>query len=193
MDKIIRISCALFLIISSFIIGFLYAGVSGAIIFGVLITLAWVVLKQRIWRKIILKIIISILLISCLGYYLMIACGLLGANEVVHEKVLNIQDELLKEGYTPRWFIISQKRSQFFNSFLKNSVKNGKSKHHDGKAIDLFIIDIDGDGRYNIDDFELMKAAMIKCEKSNPGTKGNIYNYFGRGSISQHMVHIEIK
>lgn len=75
---------------------------------------------------------------------------------------------------------------------LKNSVKKGKSRHLKGKAIDLFIFDINDDKKYDMEDFELIKKVEAKCEKTNPKINGRVYNYFGRGSFTQHMIHVEI-
>ena len=117
--------------------------------------------------------------------------GLLGAKEIVNEKVSMLKEELQKDGYNPRWFIISQKRHPLFNEILKNSVKN--SKHLTGNAIDLFIIDINDDGMYNQTDFTIMKNVSHECDKVNPSVRGNLYNYLDRGFLSCNMVHLEVE
>jgi len=181
------------LVLLSFFVGFVFAGIQGAGIFGALNTLAWIVFKNRSVKKIVVKIVLSFLMLSLCGYLMMILSGLVGANAVVHEKVSDIRNELVKEGYKPKWVIISQKRFGFYNNILRNSVKNGKSKHLGGKAIDLFILDIDGNGKYDRNDFDLLKNASLKCEKIKPGTRGKIYHYFGKGRLTQYMVHVEVE
>ncbi len=122
----------------------------------------------------------------------MMAFGLVDANKIVHKKLAGIRQELIREGYKPRWFIISQRRYSFFNNLLINSVKNGKSKHLTGNSIDIYVLDVNGDGKYDKTDFKLIENASLKFELKNQDTKGIIYNYFGRGYLSQHMIHVEV-
>ena len=79
-----------------------------------------------------------------------------------------------------------------YNNILLNSVKNGKSKHLLGKAIDLYIYDINGDGIYNIKDFEIFKMASRKVEIINPEIKGGVYDYLKKGPFSKTMIHVEV-
>jgi hypothetical protein len=176
----------------SVIIGFLFAGIEGALGFGTLILTGILILMNGTKRWSAIKIVSGILFFSVLGYVLMMAFGLLNTNPNVHAKVKGIKEEIIKEGYQPKWFIISQKRYGFFNNLLLNSVKNGKSKHLKGKAIDLYVIDINGDGTYDKEDFEIIEKAAKKNQRDFELRKGRVFHYFGKGYFSQHMVHIEI-
>lgn len=184
--KIISVSI---LIMIALVSGFLFAGIMGTIFFAIFNSIALLIAKPN-YRKNILKLSVASIVLVGLGYLLMIFFGLLGANPDVHQKVSDIKTELIKQGYNPRWFIISQKRNKIYNKLLINSVT--KSKHLQAKAIDLYIIDIDGDGEYNKKDFDLIKNAALKCQQKNPETKGNTFDYFGRGYFSHHMVHVEV-
>lgn len=104
----------------------------------------------------------------------------------------NIEKELRRSGYNPQWFIISQKRMELYNNLLPNSRKNGKSKHLKGKAIDIFVMDVDGDGKYDIKDYDLIKSASEKLAQQIPSTRGGVFNYLGKGYFTRHMVHVEL-
>jgi len=188
-----KIILYLSLVVLSLLSGFLLAGIPGALLFGILNTMAWMVIKGPEKRITISGSVVRFVVFALCGYLLMMVSGLVGAGKRVHEKVSDLKKELKAKGYRPQWVIISQKRYDFYNDFLKNSVKNGRSKHLTGKAIDLFIFDIDGNGTYNRQDYTLMKNASIKCEQSNPHTIGKTYHYFGKGRLTQHMVHIEVE
>lgn len=183
----------LLLTLSSLLAGFIFAGIPGAVLFGIINAIAWHILKKREPGKYLRKFFARLLFFSAMGYLLMMGFGLVGAGALVHQKVNEIKTELIREGYRPRWIIISQKRYEIYNQLLKNSVKNGKSRHLAGKAIDLFIIDIDNDGKYDKEDFNLIKNAEARCEKAHPETKGSVYHYFGKGRLSNHMVHVEVE
>jgi hypothetical protein len=176
----------------SILTGFYFAGVFGALAFGLINMFGLIVFKKNSQNWKIGTKLGGLILFSLLGYSLMLGFGLLNANENVHKKVEGIRKELIKQGYNPRWYIISQKRYKFYNDLLINSVKNDKSKHLVGKAIDLFIIDINGDGVYNFKDFELIEKAESVSESKIKETRGNVFHYFGKGQLKQNMVHVEI-
>lgn len=187
-----KLALSIFLVLLSFILGFFYAGMLGAFLFGFFNTFAWVIFTRKTREKIVFRVVLSVLALGSLGYVGMVIFGLVGAEKMVQGKVQGIKNELTKAGHKPVWFIISQKRYSFFNDLLANSVKNGKSKHLQGKAIDLYVIDINSDGKYDKIDFDLILQASQKYEKMNHQAKGNTIHYFGKGYFTQHMVHIDI-
>jgi hypothetical protein len=189
--KVLKVIFSIFLMLTAIIFAFLFAGVFGAIIFGILVTTALKIPPRKKELKV-LNIASLCLIFSIVGYLLMMAFGLVHADKILHEKLAGIRQELINDGYRPKWFIISQKRYSFFNNLLLNSVKNGNSKHLVGKAIDIFVLDVNNDGKFNKTDYELIKKASLKYELKNPESKGAMINYFGKGFLSQHMVHIEI-
>jgi hypothetical protein len=187
-----KLTCSVFCVVLTFVLGFLYAGVLGACISGVGYTLAWAVWAKKT-KRLLAKMLLSVCILGGISYGLMMMTGLLDAGKAVHTKVQGIKEELIKAGHTPRWFIISQKRYGFFNDMLANSIKNSKSRHLQGKAIDLYVIDVNGDGKYDKEDFGLILQAFQKYEAKNPHAKGNIIHYFGKGYFTQHMVHIDVE
>jgi hypothetical protein len=184
--KLIKFFIGLF---CSILVGFLFAGLFGAIGMGLILALTICIFKSKFQIS---DILLKTFVFSVLAYVLMLSVGLLNANDLVHKKVDLIKDELINMGYRPKWVIISQKRNEFYNNMLTNSKKNGKSKHLVGKAIDLYIYDINGDGSYNIKDFEIFKMASRKVEIINPEIKGGLNNYLNKGLFSRRMIHVEV-
>lgn len=176
-------------ILIAFLIGFLFAGFYGALGMGLLLSMTFSNINIKFnWKATLIRTAIF----STTAYLLMLFFGLLNAGKNVHEKVRAIRVELERQGYTPKWVIISQKRNDYYNSILYNSVKNGKSKHLTGRAIDLYVFDVNGDWNYDIKDFELIQKASQKFNQSNPDSKGRVFNYLRKGKISRRMVHVEI-
>jgi energy-coupling factor transporter transmembrane protein EcfT len=188
-----KLALSIFLVIIAFLFGFFYAGFLGAFLFGIINTGAWIVMRKKTGKSFLFRIILSVFGLSAFAYVGMMVFGLVGAEKIVHDKVEGIKKELIKAGHNPIWFIISQKRYGFYNDLLANSVKNGQSRHLRGKAIDLHVIDINGDGKYNMIDFELIRQATQRYEIKHPQAKGNIIHYFGKGYFTQHMVHIDVE
>lgn len=188
-----KFAFSLFLVSLSLVLGFFYAGILGAFLFAVCNTFTWVIFTKQEIKQNVLRIVLSLCALSCVGYILMLVFGLLGADKLVHYKIEGIKNELIKAGYKPIWFIISQKRYSFFNDLLGNAVKSGKSKHLQGKAIDLYVIDVNADGKYDKTDFELIQQASQRYVQTNAYAKGNVIHYFGKGYLTQHMIHIDIE
>lgn len=177
------------LFLLSVVSGFFLAGFSGALLFGLFNTLAVRSMQRKTHSPIVYLAVFPIF--SLLGYFLMIAFGLLGASETAHRRVEAIRTELKEQGHTPMWFIISEKRSSLYNRLLLNS--RDKSKHLMGRAIDVYVIDIDGDGDYDGQDYKLIEKAAAKVSRATPELSGKTYHYLDKGLFSRRMVHVELK
>ena len=180
---------AILLVLLSILSGFFLAGIPGALLFGTFNTLAWKSLRRKETST--GALLFGFAGFSALGYLLMLGFGLLGATENAQKRVDAIRTNLEQDGYSPRWFIISQKRTWIYNKLLLNSVD--KSKHMQGKAIDLYIIDIDGDGDYDKGDYTLIEKAAANVNRTSPELSGKTYSYLGKGFFSRCMVHVELK
>jgi uncharacterized protein YcbK (DUF882 family) len=106
-------------------------------------------------------------------------------------KIELIKNELRKNGYYPSWIIISKKRSVLYNSMLSNSSKD--SYHLKGKAIDIFVFDINNDGVFNTEDIVLIREANKEVEKLHPGLVGAVVTYTTKGWPTNKMVHIDTR
>jgi hypothetical protein len=184
--------CLVFVVfIIACLMGLIFAGIGGALIFGTLNTLSYFLVIRNQTRPTPLRAIITCVFLSISGYLMMHGFGLLNANDRVHHKLAFINEQLNAKGYNPQWIIISQKRGYFYNLILHwkgTAVKN--SEHLKGNAIDVFVLDIDGDGTYTYSDYELMqKAGKLYDKKIN--RKGVVAHYFDKkNSLDKHMVHI---
>jgi len=140
-------------------------------------------------KKIIKLVVVASIIISLIVYGKSIF-GLSGANDSIKTKVQLVKESLKKSGYTPKWVVISEKRSEKFNSLLSNSAK--KSHHLCGNAIDVFIIDIDGDGNFNQKDLDIVAIHNKKVEKNNPKLKGGFGTYTSK-DIAKRMIHFDTR
>ncbi len=108
-------------IIAVLLFGLVFAGYIGAFGFTILL-LATFSLPKIYHKKSISKVRIFTLFISfyMLGYGLMYAVGLLGAQKETLTKLELIKIELKIMGHSPKWVIISQKRNKRINNILIN-------------------------------------------------------------------------
>jgi hypothetical protein len=74
--------------------GFFFAGVSGALLFGFLMLLAWKVLKRSPLRAFDAGWFFRGLMLSVVGYLLMWFFGLLGSDRRLHDKIADMRAEL---------------------------------------------------------------------------------------------------
>jgi uncharacterized protein YcbK (DUF882 family) len=101
-----------------------------------------------------------------------------------------IEDEVSKRGYKTNWIVISGKRSVWYNRLLSNSVDN--SNHLQGKAVDIYVFDIDGDNNFNQKDIEILRSATQYVENNYPRLKGAFGTYTNKGYFSRNMVHLDV-
>ena len=117
--------------------------------------------------------------------------GMSEANEKINTKVKLIKKSLTKSGFKVNWVIISEKRSKLFNSILPNSAK--KSHHLDGNAIDVWIIDIDGDNVFTQKDLDIVKYHNNLVERRNPSLKGAFGTYTTKSELTKRMIHFDTR
>ena len=185
-------------IISSLIFGFIFAGIFGAFCFALILTLT-IYLYRRKSRNRLTKIgIVGYFLSFCiLGYLLMYLGGLVGADKEITRKLELIKLELNSKGYRTSWIIISQKRLSFFNNLLANSAKDKKSPswHLKGRAIDVYVFDINGDNLFNKEDISIIEKANKAVEKEYAELIGGFGDYFidKNDYITKHMIHFDTR
>ena len=136
------------------------------------------------------RLIFAILIILPLAVYGRDFFGLIGANPKIKLKVKLVKESLVNAGYNPRWFTISEKRNKYFNRLLPNSAK--KSHHLHGNAIDVYVIDIDGDGKFTQTDLDIVKVHNKRVERRNPSLRGAFGTYTSK-SIAKHMIHFDTR
>jgi hypothetical protein len=185
-------------IIGSLIFGFVYAGIYGSFCFALLLTLTIYFFRKksnlRLSKIRILGFFISFFI---LGYFLMYLGGLIGADKEITRKLELIKLELNSNGYKTNWIIISQKRLSFFNDLLPKSAKkkNSPSWHLKGKAIDVYVFDINGDNLFNKEDISIIEQANKVVEKEHPELIGGFGDYFldVNNYFVKHMIHFDTR
>ena len=115
----------------------------------------------------------------------------LPANCKINTKLNMIENEISKRGYINNWFIISGKRSSWYNELLPNSAK--QSYHLHGDAIDIYVFDINGDGIFNNEDVKIFESANQYVESNYPELVGGLGTYTNKGYLSSHMIHIDTR
>lgn len=133
-----------------------------------------------------------ILLLSIISFVILVKLiFFFPANKDVRFKLQLIEDEVAKRGYKTTWIVISGKRSVWYNNLLSNSVDN--SNHLQGKAIDIYVFDIDGDNKFGKKDIEILRSATNAVESSYPRLKGGFGTYTNKGYFSRNMVHLDVR
>jgi uncharacterized protein YcbK (DUF882 family) len=135
---------------------------------------------------------IAIITISILtGLYLFFVRP---ANDDVRDKLKLIKTELKQMGYNPKWFIISGRRDKFLTKISYNNSKKF-SYHMVGKAIDIEVIDIDGDWDFDEQDIQIFKKANKIVESKYPNLTGCVgtYRVGKKDIIERHQIHIDTR
>jgi hypothetical protein len=185
-------------IISSLIFGFIFAGIIGAFCFALILSLTIYLYRKKSKLRLNKIVIVGFFLsFFILGYILMYFGGLIGADKEITRKLELIKLELNSNGYEANWIIISQKRLSFFNDLLPKSAKkkNSPSWHLKGKAIDVYVFDINGDNLFNKEDISIIEQANKVVEKEHPELIGGLGDYFININdyFTQHMIHFDTR
>jgi hypothetical protein len=185
-------------VISSIIFAFIFAGLFGTFCFSLILTLTIYLYRTKSKIRLSKIGLAGYFLSFCiLGYFLMFLGGLIGADKEITRKLELIKIELNSKGYKSSWIIISQKRLPFFNDLLTNSAKNKKkpSWHLKGKAIDVYVFDINGDNLFNKEDIYIIEQANKAVEKEHPKLIGGLGDYFldKNNYFTKHMIHFDTR
>jgi len=113
------------------------------------------------------------------------------SNQKVTTKLEMIENEISKRGYNTNWFVISRKRHRWYNSILSNAAKN--SHHLNGDAIDIWVIDIDGNNKFDKKDIQIFKSANDYVENEFPHLRGALGTYTNKGFFTRRMIHIDTR
>jgi hypothetical protein len=133
----------------------------------------------------------KIILIVMLALFLIKILILPPANTNVNQKLSLIKNEISKRGYSNNWFVISGRRQKWYNKVLPNSAK--ESYHLKGEAIDIYVIDINGDGKFNSEDIKIFESCNASVERTHPEFSGALGTYTTKGYFSRHMIHIDTR
>ncbi len=141
-----------------------------------------------------MKFLRLFLLLIVLGIFLywLHAYLLIGVKQESRVFLQQLKETLKEKDYTPNFFILSGKRYVWDNGWLNeygNAAKN--SKHLNGEAIDIVVLDVNKDGESNAEDvdivFDILNEQIVKNE-GGIGTYKKESNFFSR-----QMVHFDCR
>jgi len=131
-----------------------------------------------------------IFLLCVVGLAWLYCSSLLGVNEQSKQYLLELEAQLIKKDYSPSYFIISGRRWQLDNYLLSEfggAAKN--SVHKKGQAIDIIVLDVNGDGTYNSKDVDIVYRIL---DKQIIGNKGGLGSYKKEsGFFNKQMIHFD--
>lgn len=138
-----------------------------------------------------LRSIISIALLLVLFYWLhaFLLIGVKKQSKIFYQQ---LKEELQKGDYSPSFFIISGKRYGWDNGFLSefgNAVKN--SKHLNGEAIDIIVLDVNQDGASDEKDVDIVFKILNEKIVKNAGGIGTYKK--SSGFLNRQMVHFDCR
>lgn len=141
---------------------------------------------MELLRSLFLVIVLGILL------YWLHAFLLIGVDQKTKAFYKELKQELKKKDYATSLFVLSGRRYSWDNGFLNeygNAAKN--SKHLNGEAIDIIVLDVNKDGESNEKDvdivFDILNEKIVKNE-------GGIGTYKKEnGFFSRQMVHFDCR
>ena len=140
--------------------------------------------------KLTIKFIIVILILGTLLFFLHFN-NLRNTDPQVVDYYSLLKSNLEEKGYKSNLLVICCKRSKIENYvYQKISVAASRSQHLNGKAIDILVFDVNGDGCINAKDVELVYNIL---DKEIIKDKGGIGTYKNQGSITKQMIHIDCR
>ncbi|MCI4670361.1 MAG: hypothetical protein MRZ79_19645 [Bacteroidia bacterium] len=135
-------------------------------------------------------------LLIILGVVLLISwfytTSLIGVNPKTKAYYTELKKELKAKGYKTNIFTISGRRWQLDNWILsKFGGAASQSRHRKGEAIDIVVLDVNGDGKANSEDVDIVyKILNKKIIRGN----GGIGTYKGESDFfSRQMVHFDCR
>ncbi len=108
-------------------------------------------------------------------------------SPTVIQKERLLRQQLRGQGYQPNYWIISGYRAPWLNRMLPLASK--RSVHQQGLAIDIWIWDVNGDGRSNRRDVEICVNTLDRIDRQQKSLRGGLGTYYK--SVGR-MVHFDV-
>lgn len=128
---------------------------------------------------------ISAFLLFFLCFYIGICYSAL--SPLVQEKERILSKSLTEKGLKSSYIIISGYRPPWLNKITPLAAKN--SVHQVGKAIDIYVFDVNGDWKINRKDVDIIVQELEKIDRLHPQLAGGLGTYF---KSSPQMVHFDV-
>lgn len=86
-----------------------------------------------------------------------------------------LKEVLVKRGYEPNVFICSAKRPKWINTIVPNAASS--SRHMRGHAVDVYVLDVDGDWDMDRKDMDIVYRALHDIDVWHPRFRGGLGTY----------------
>lgn len=140
--------------------------------------------------KIIKRILLTLFIL--LGLFWIYSSSLIGVNEQAKIYLQTLDKTVKAEGYQSNYYVISGRRWKPDNYLLnKFGGASSKSKHLKGQAIDILVLDVNGDGKRNFKDVDIIYKILDKKIIQNKGGLGSYKNT--NGFFSRQMIHFDCR
>jgi uncharacterized protein YcbK (DUF882 family) len=114
------------------------------------------------------------------------------ANKKTAAFYSGLRKKLSEKGYRPRLLVISTRRFTWHNQLqVLFSGAAAKSRHLHGDAIDFLVLDINGDGKANGRDVDIVTGLLEHTIMKGGGGIGTYKNE--KGFINRQLVHIDCR
>jgi len=135
---------------------------------------------------------IGVFLVLFLGIIWLYTNSLIGVNSKAKTYLTKLDKELSRKGYAPNYFVISGRRWAWDNYLLnKFGGAAKKSQHLQGNAIDIIVLDVNGDSKIDGKDVDLIYVLLNKKIIRNQGGIGTYKQQ--NGFFNQQMVHFDCR
>lgn len=124
-------------------------------------------------------------ILSLIGLYLAISYSHLTPD--IRLKKNKLDNYLIQKGYKTDYILLSGYRPPWLNKMMPLSAK--KSVHQQGKAIDLLLFDINGNGYFDNDDLTIVSNALDHLDKKYPHQRGGVGLYH---RSFPRMIHFDV-
>ena len=130
----------------------------------------------------------SILLVICLVFFFGYCNNTNGVTKTTKNYYTQLKRQLKAKGYSPNLLVISGKRAEWHNALLTNFGAAKKSRHLKGQAIDIMVLDVNGDYKINTEDVDIVQRQL----ESIIGNRGGIGTYKSESIIwNKQMIHFD--
>jgi len=134
--------------------------------------------------------LVFLLLLLVVGIFLVYTSSLVGVDEKTIATYRTLKSELVKRGHEPRIFVISGRRFWLDNKILNTfGGASRRSRHLAGDAIDVVVLDVNGDGEADREDVDIVYGIL---DRELVGNGGGIGTYKNESDFfSRQMVHFD--
>lgn len=142
------------------------------------------ILKGILWS-------IAVALVLLVSVFFLYCNSLSAVNPVTVAYYEQLKALLKEQGYRDQLVVISSKRAHWHNQILTLFGASSTSRHLQGDAIDIMVLDVNADGEINATDVDIVYAIVDTKIIRN---KGGLGTYTSENGIwNRQMVHVDCR